>query len=106
VFSERRPLRYWSSYSRPRLALHAVTSSKYFDLAISAVIGINVITMAMEYHMMPEVSSALALPVRPLLAQKILCVRTDLVRSLRNMAVINSLCLATSLIVIFFDDAF
>jgi len=46
---------HWSNYSRLRLAFHAVTSSKYFDLAISAVIGINVVTMAMEYHLMPEV---------------------------------------------------
>jgi len=52
---ERRALQYWSTYSRPRLALHTVTSSKYFDLAISAVIGINVVTMAMEYYMMPQV---------------------------------------------------
>jgi len=55
VSIERRALPYWSSYSRPRLAFHTITSSKYFDLAIAAVIGINVVTMAMEYHMMPEV---------------------------------------------------
>jgi hypothetical protein len=29
---------------------------QYFDLAISAVIGLNVITMAMEFYMMPMVS--------------------------------------------------
>ena len=61
MFTELRASPYWSSYSRPRLALHTITSSKYFDLAISAVIGINVITMAMEYHMMPEVRTRLTL---------------------------------------------
>ena len=34
-----------------------MVTSKYFDLAISAVIGLNVITMAMEFYMMPDVSS-------------------------------------------------
>ena len=33
-----------------------MVTSKYFDLAISAVIGLNVITMAMEFYMMPRVS--------------------------------------------------
>ena len=32
-----------------------MVTSKYFDLAISAVIGLNVITMAMEFYMMPMV---------------------------------------------------
>ncbi|KAL8610475.1 hypothetical protein ACOMHN_060395 [Nucella lapillus] len=45
---------YWSPYSRPRLVIHTVISSKYFDLAIALVIGLNVITMAMEYYMMPD----------------------------------------------------
>ena len=31
-------------------------TSKYFDLGISAVIGLNVITMAMEFYMMPKVN--------------------------------------------------
>jgi voltage-dependent calcium channel T type alpha-1G len=46
---------YWSGYSKARLLLHTITSSKYFDLAIAGVIGVNVITMAMEYYMMPKV---------------------------------------------------
>jgi voltage-dependent calcium channel T type alpha-1G len=33
--------------------IHGVVTSKYFDLAIAAVIGINVISMAMEFYMMP-----------------------------------------------------
>nr|KAG5713418.1 hypothetical protein BaRGS_024966 [Batillaria attramentaria] len=45
---------YWAPYSRPRLIIHQVINSKYFDLAIAGVIGLNVITMAMEYYMMPD----------------------------------------------------
>ncbi|XP_071106235.1 voltage-dependent T-type calcium channel subunit alpha-1G-like isoform X3 [Haliotis cracherodii] len=45
---------YWAPYSRPRLLIHTVINSKYFDLAIAGVIGLNVITMAMEYYMMPQ----------------------------------------------------
>lgn len=44
-------------YSSARLVIHKMVTSKYFDLAISAVIGLNVITMAMEFYMMPDVSS-------------------------------------------------
>ncbi|KAL5018698.1 hypothetical protein ScPMuIL_004420 [Solemya velum] len=44
---------YWAEYSRVRLLIHTVVSSKYFDLAIAGVIGLNVISMAMEYYMMP-----------------------------------------------------
>ena len=47
---------YWSSFSKPRLWLHTIISSKYFDLAIAIVIGVNVITMALEYYNMPRVS--------------------------------------------------
>lgn len=40
-------------YSPIRMFVHNVVTSKYFDLAIAAVIGLNVITMALEYYMMP-----------------------------------------------------
>ena len=40
-------------YGSTRLVIHKMVTSKYFDLAISAVIGLNVITMAMEFYMMP-----------------------------------------------------
>lgn len=53
--AEMQEIPYWSGYSKARLLLHTITSSKYFDLAIAGVIGINVITMAMEYYMMPKV---------------------------------------------------
>ncbi|CDW54429.1 voltage dependent t type calcium channel subunit [Trichuris trichiura] len=46
-------LPYWYHYGATRLYIHSIVTSKYFDLAISAVIGVNVITMAMEFHMMP-----------------------------------------------------
>jgi len=51
-----RELPYWSSYSKPRLIIHVIISSKYFDLSISGIIGLNVITMALEFHMMPRVN--------------------------------------------------
>ena len=47
---------YYMDYSPARLVIHKMVTSKYFDLAISAVIGLNVITMAMEFYMMPEVT--------------------------------------------------
>ncbi|XP_011298535.1 voltage-dependent T-type calcium channel subunit alpha-1H isoform X1 [Fopius arisanus] len=45
---------YYENYSKPRLLVHNVVTSKYFDLAIAAVIGLNVVTMAMEFYMMPK----------------------------------------------------
>ncbi|CAB0012893.1 unnamed protein product [Nesidiocoris tenuis] len=45
---------YYTNYSKSRLLVHNVVTSKYFDLAIAAVIGLNVITMAMEFYMMPK----------------------------------------------------
>ena len=47
---------YWSRYGKPRLVIYTVINSKYFDLAIAGVIGLNVITMATESYMMPSVS--------------------------------------------------
>lgn len=44
---------YYINYSPIRMFVHNVVTSKYFDLAIAAVIGLNVITMALEYYMMP-----------------------------------------------------
>ncbi|KJH40782.1 transporter, cation channel family protein [Dictyocaulus viviparus] len=45
---------YWHNYGTTRMFLNSVVTSKYFDLAIAAVIGINVISMAMEFYMMPN----------------------------------------------------
>lgn len=47
---------YYKDYSSSRLLVHSVVTSKYFDLAIAAVIGLNVVTMALEFYMMPKVS--------------------------------------------------
>ncbi|XP_030381070.1 voltage-dependent T-type calcium channel subunit alpha-1G [Scaptodrosophila lebanonensis] len=44
---------YYTNYSPTRMFVHNVVTSKYFDLAIAAVIGLNVVTMAMEYYKMP-----------------------------------------------------
>ncbi|XP_064478455.1 voltage-dependent T-type calcium channel subunit alpha-1G-like isoform X2 [Ornithodoros turicata] len=44
---------YYANYSKPRLFTHNIVTSKYFDLAIAAVIGLNVVTMAMEFYRMP-----------------------------------------------------
>ena len=46
---------YWSTYSKTRMLIYTVTASKYFDLAIAGVIGLNVITMALEFYLMPKV---------------------------------------------------
>ena len=47
---------YYINYTPTRMTVHNFVTSKYFDLAISAVIGLNVITMAMEFYMMPNVN--------------------------------------------------
>ena len=47
---------YYIDYPHIRLVIHKLVTSKYFDLAVSAVIGVNVVTMAMEFYMMPAVS--------------------------------------------------
>lgn len=46
---------YYINYSQWRLSIHNVVTSKYFDLAIAAVIGLNVVTMATESYKMPEI---------------------------------------------------
>uniref|UniRef100_A0A914C966 Voltage-dependent T-type calcium channel subunit alpha n=1 Tax=Acrobeloides nanus TaxID=290746 RepID=A0A914C966_9BILA len=45
---------FWEAYGPRRLSIYNIVASKYFDLAIAAVIGINVISMAMEFYMMPD----------------------------------------------------
>lgn len=46
---------YYINYSQWRLNIHNVVTSKYFDLAIAAVIGLNVVTMATESYKMPDI---------------------------------------------------
>ncbi|XP_044760613.1 voltage-dependent T-type calcium channel subunit alpha-1H isoform X2 [Coccinella septempunctata] len=45
---------YYINYPPWRLFIHGVVTSKYFDLAIAAVIGLNVVTMATERFRMPD----------------------------------------------------
>ena len=56
IFVEMKEPPYWANYNKTRMFTHKICSSKYFDLVIAAVIGLNVITMAMEFYMMPDVS--------------------------------------------------
>ncbi len=48
---------YYVNYSKFRRLLHDVCGSKYFDLIIAGVIGLNVVSMSLEFYMMPPVSS-------------------------------------------------
>ncbi|KAL3273058.1 hypothetical protein HHI36_014513 [Cryptolaemus montrouzieri] len=45
---------YYIDYKPWRLFIHSAVTSKYFDLAIAAVIGLNVVTMATERFKMPD----------------------------------------------------
>lgn len=45
---------YWSDYASWRIRIHGLVTSRYFDLIIAGVIGLNVVTMAMEFYMMPS----------------------------------------------------
>jgi voltage-dependent calcium channel T type alpha-1G len=47
---------YYASYSKTRMLLHDICGSKYFDLIIAAVIGLNVVSMSVEFYMMPLVN--------------------------------------------------
>ncbi|XP_075701680.1 voltage-dependent T-type calcium channel subunit alpha-1G isoform X7 [Rhinoderma darwinii] len=46
---------YYSEYSHPRLLIHHMCTSHYLDLFITGVIGLNVVTMAMEHYQQPKV---------------------------------------------------
>ncbi|CAH1136170.1 unnamed protein product [Ceutorhynchus assimilis] len=46
---------YYINYPPWRLFIHKIVTSKYFDLAIAAVIGLNVVTMATESYRMPPI---------------------------------------------------
>ncbi|GCB77487.1 hypothetical protein scyTo_0015672, partial [Scyliorhinus torazame] len=46
---------YYSDYSPARLFVHKMCTSHYLDLFITVVIGLNVITMAMEHYQQPKV---------------------------------------------------
>ncbi|XP_006832513.1 PREDICTED: voltage-dependent T-type calcium channel subunit alpha-1G isoform X19 [Chrysochloris asiatica] len=46
---------YYSDYSRFRLLVHHLCTSHYLDLFITGVIGLNVVTMAMEHYQQPQI---------------------------------------------------
>jgi voltage-dependent calcium channel T type alpha-1G len=52
-----REIPYYAHFSPWRRRLHDICNSKYFDLIIAAVIGLNVVTMSLEFYLMPPVNS-------------------------------------------------
>ncbi|CAF0755454.1 unnamed protein product [Rotaria sordida] len=46
---------YYAHFSPWRRRLHDICNSKYFDLIIAAVIGLNVVTMSLEFYLMPPI---------------------------------------------------
>jgi voltage-dependent calcium channel T type alpha-1G len=46
---------YYANYSKTRRLLHDLCNSKYFDLIIAGVIGLNVVSMSLEFYKMPSV---------------------------------------------------
>ncbi|CAF2632343.1 unnamed protein product [Rotaria sp. Silwood2] len=49
-----RELSYYAHFSPWRKCLHDLCVSKYFDLIIAAIIGVNVVTMSLEFYPMPS----------------------------------------------------
>uniref|UniRef100_H2YFM4 Ion transport domain-containing protein n=1 Tax=Ciona savignyi TaxID=51511 RepID=H2YFM4_CIOSA len=47
--------KYYEEYGPARRALHDVCMNKYFEIGISIVIGINILTMAAEHYKQPKV---------------------------------------------------
>ncbi|XP_039643852.1 voltage-dependent T-type calcium channel subunit alpha-1G isoform X9 [Perca fluviatilis] len=45
---------YYSDYSPTRLLIHKMCTSRYLDLCITIIIGLNVITMSMEHYQQPQ----------------------------------------------------
>ena len=52
---EMKEIPYYASYSPMRRVIHDICDSKYFDLVIAGVIGLNVVSMSLEFYMMPNV---------------------------------------------------
>lgn len=51
-----REIPYYAHFAPWRRRLHDICNSKYFDLIIAAVIGLNVVTMSLEFYLMPPVN--------------------------------------------------
>ncbi|CAF3665036.1 unnamed protein product, partial [Rotaria sp. Silwood1] len=48
-------LPYYAHFAPWRRRLHYICSSKYFDLIIAAIIALNVLTMSLEFYLMPPI---------------------------------------------------
>lgn len=46
---------FFAHYSKARRFIYDLCTSKYFDLVIACIIGLNVITMSIEFYEMPKV---------------------------------------------------
>nr|CAB3227403.1 voltage-dependent T-type calcium channel subunit alpha-1G [Phallusia mammillata] len=47
-------LQYYERYSRVRRAIHDFCMNKYFEVAVSLIIGVNILTMATEHYEQPK----------------------------------------------------
>ncbi len=50
-----RKVPYYAHFSPWRKRLHDLCISNYFDLIIAAIIGLNIVTMSLEFYLMPTV---------------------------------------------------
>lgn len=55
-YSELNEEPYYAQYTRRRLFVYKLVTNKYFDIAVSIIIFLNVISMAVEHYQMSEVS--------------------------------------------------
>lgn len=55
-YLEMKEIPYYANYSKIRRYLHDICNNKYFDLVIAGVIGLNVVSMSLEFYMMPKVN--------------------------------------------------
>lgn len=46
---------YFSSFSPWRIQIHHICTNKYFELSITILVILNVLTMSLEYYRMPHV---------------------------------------------------
>ncbi|CAF5051088.1 unnamed protein product [Rotaria sp. Silwood1] len=50
-----REILYYIHFSPWRRRLHNICNSKYFDLIINAIIGLNVVTMSLEFYLIQPI---------------------------------------------------
>jgi len=49
------PDNFYENYGPVRRKIYNISTNKYFELGVSAIIGINIITMALEHYDQPDV---------------------------------------------------